>query len=765
MQLPRQEKTRKTETMVHGCAESGHESVIEMEEDVVTPNQEQQQYLEDIYAFALSKTLTKIPSPATVGLYSSCHNRNNMILEKMEVYMDEEAERIENEHKGNPRSPSCTGFFALIGRLIFYRPIQTKKNQQHHDIRFIYVDFSAWHFAGSDLLWAGIAIRLFQAMQWNFGKLQLALYRVAQYDEEDEIKRKVVKNGDNDWRSKKICCCPLWLLALLVLVVPLTVLIFLLTFDFPKAVEKPGEEMKKKVGVLEGLVIASLGVPAASAARFGFQMVKNLLYSQDLNIKKGMDNQRVSSKLGFMNEVRKELWFVSRFIQFMEIFERRRIRVVLKITNLDRCAPKKIVAVLEAISILLSDEESPFISILAADPHVIMQKVNFADGCFSREDRAYALLNRIVTLAFTVPPLSDESKHSLFQSLTSNPSYPQNMSIGNNQIRSRTSQKTDVTKVVVPLEELNPLMNKTEVTLDVNDDDVEGTVMSILTSDDKNLDKYMSDDATSLRRVINSIRMTVIIMKALKKQLPRLEYIAAWVVLANQWPCRLSWIIQCAEDSQQRAEIDGENVAKVDDSKTLWEVFSESRAELYVMSEQIEDILEQDGDPEIFERFLTVDFQFTVKDLKIFEVAIVNLDHTIKKELAQIRGTSRLKDSGWMRDLAPLPITTLINMDTEDVCKELERMEFHSKYVDIVKTNGLSGMALLFGNSEDLEDLLGMTFGEWATFRLHFLGLPPHLRPQTKNLPLAPSKPESQLFKFKAHAGFHYSSNPSLANN
>lgn len=39
---------------------------------------------DDIYAYALAKTLTKVSSPATVGLYSSCQNRNNMILEQME---------------------------------------------------------------------------------------------------------------------------------------------------------------------------------------------------------------------------------------------------------------------------------------------------------------------------------------------------------------------------------------------------------------------------------------------------------------------------------------------------------------------------------------------------------------------------------------------------------------------------------------------------------------------------------------------------------
>lgn len=37
-----------------------------------------------IFAYALSKALTKVSSPATVGLYSSCQNRINIILGQMQ---------------------------------------------------------------------------------------------------------------------------------------------------------------------------------------------------------------------------------------------------------------------------------------------------------------------------------------------------------------------------------------------------------------------------------------------------------------------------------------------------------------------------------------------------------------------------------------------------------------------------------------------------------------------------------------------------------
>lgn len=470
-----------------------------------------------------------------------------------------------------------------------------------------------------------------------------------------------------------LCCCPLWLFVLCLLVLPLIILVFLLTVDIPTSHLNATQGMdgsKGHLGVLEGMVIAALGVPAASGLRFFLLMLKNLIFNQDLNIKKGMDNERVSSQLGFMNEVRKEMWFLSRFIQFMEVFEGRRIRIVLKITCLDRCSPEKIVSVLNAVNILLSDDESPFISILAVDPGVLVQKVNFADGCFCKEERGHALLGRITTLAFTVPPLCDDSKHSLLHSMAAKFSTSNEATRKTRPVKS--SSFSDQHRIEVALQELGPLVNKGTVELNVKDEDVEDWLRNVLSSKDRKLNKYISDDNMFMRRVINSMRVTVIIMKASKLGIPYSpQYTAAWVVLANQWPCRLSWIIQCVEDAQQRAGTG--HAAILDDNTTLWKVFSESRAELYVMSMQIEDLLEQDGDPELFEQFLLVDFPFTVKDLTTFKVATVNLDQTIKAELAQIRGTTRLKDSGWMRDLAPLPIATIMKMDTEDVCREVRR--------------------------------------------------------------------------------------------
>ncbi|XP_043995592.1 NTPase KAP family P-loop domain-containing protein 1 isoform X2 [Gambusia affinis] len=706
---------------------------------------------DNIYAYALSKTLTKVSSPATVGLYSSCEDRLYVILDQIGVYINRESLRIEQKSDKGQKplavKLSVKDLLLLIVRLLFYTPVWTTENQNHHNVRFLYVNFSAWHFAGSDMLWAGIAIRLFHAMQMNFGKLQLALYRVTQYDEEDEVKEKEVKDIPNNWISKKVCCCPLWFFLLSIIIVPVVLIVVFFVWVFPNAEIKPEEQgtgANREGNQLEGFVIASLGVPAVTGLRFAFQMVKNLIFSQEQNIKKGMDNERISNKLGFMNEVRKEMWFLTQFIKFMEVFERRKIRIVLKITHLDRCSPKKIVGVLEAMNILLSDEESPILSILAVNPSVLLEKVKFAENSICKEDRAHGLLNRIVTLAFTVPPMSENSKRSLFNSLNNTPGFSEDYPLRWNKHRRKTSVIEPIVLTIEESKESNPLINTNRDTFEMKEDELEQTVQTILTKGEKTLNKYMLEDAISMKRTISSVWVTVIIMKLLKKDFPDPEDTAAWVVLANQWPCRFSWILQCVEDEKQRAVIDHQNMSS-DDSKTLWEVFSESREELYVMRTHIEELLEQDGDPEVFEALLKDDeFEFTLKNLEIFQVGMVNLDQSIRRQLALIRGTCRLENSGWMRNIAPLPVTSLIKMTTDDICEE-DRMKLDSTYMETVKKHKLNGSALVFGDTEDLKALLGMTFGEWATFKLHFLSFVSPLRPQHENMLPLPAK--TQLFK------------------
>ncbi|KAL6469178.1 hypothetical protein MHYP_G00227020 [Metynnis hypsauchen] len=724
-------------------------------------------YSENVYAYALAKTLAKVHPPMTVGLYSSCHTRIKMILKNIEGHMNDEAKRREQKwvetSKPRPVKASIGDLLSLITRLVFYRPVWTEENQSRECVRYIFVKFSAWHFAGSDMLWAGLVMHLCQTLQDSFGKLQLGLFRVAQYDVEKYSKKKKIEDSSQNWRPKMVLCCPLWAFILMSFIGSLFILVPLIIYGFPQK-KNVGEGEKDAsgnsgYGVLEGFAIAALGVPAAGAVRFTVMLGKNLIFNQDLTVRRSLDNKKVSEQLGLMHEVRKEMRLLSCFVHFMEIFERRKIKVVLEITNLDRCTPEKIVGVLDAINILLSDEESPFISLIAVDPEVLTQQVDQAKGCFTKKDRAYSFLDRIITLPFTIPPLCEVSKCTVFRKIVCGQSE-----ISNSQsdevdkfCESETSisveDNSSITTSLIQ-GQATPLTTKPQnaemygfrnYVFDENEVErlIRSAFESIVLYNESSLHTYVSDNTVSMRRVINSIRVTIMIMEALKIEVPQPERVAAWVVLVDRWPCRLSWILQCVEDEEQSLQINENETGTptdVNHDKTLWNVFSEHRVELHVIGDEVEKFLERDDDPELFEMFLKKDFKFTVGEMAKFRSHTVNLDCSIKNELARIRGSKRVKGSGrsFYNTLSP---KSVINMSEEDVCNELSKLKLPEKYNQLVRENHINGQTLLLSDPADLRQVMQMTLGEWTTFRSHFLGVMSFgRRSQTKSTPVN-SKP------------------------
>lgn len=64
----------------------------------------------------------------------------------------------------------------------------------------------------------------------------------------------------------------------------------------------------------------------------------------------------------------------------MDAFTQQQTRLVIIVDGLDSCEQDKVLIVLDAVHVLFSDANRPFIIILAIDPHVI-SKVGFFNMC------------------------------------------------------------------------------------------------------------------------------------------------------------------------------------------------------------------------------------------------------------------------------------------------------------------------------------------------------------------------------------------------
>uniref|UniRef100_A0A8C8SRV2 NTPase KAP family P-loop domain containing 1 n=1 Tax=Pelusios castaneus TaxID=367368 RepID=A0A8C8SRV2_9SAUR len=534
--------------------------------------------------------------------------------------MHEEAIRREEEElkklNQKPRRPEGWGYFLLLWYLLFYQPVITEVHLRRENIQFLFIRFSAWQYAGSDKLWAGLVSTLCHNIRQHFGALPLSFYHVMG-------KRPRFASGfsQGEWLVNKRTCFTLGGLVFVLMagISLLSVALFV-----------PGI---KDYSMLKVLGSTSTTLSGSGILVTIFSVVKNLVISQKQRIEKMTDSEKFSSHLGFMSEVKKEIEMLTSFVYYMEVYQRRRLRIVLEITSLDMCYPERVVGVLNAINTLLSDTNAPFIFILVVDPSIIASCLEQTSSMKGMADNGYLFLNRTVTLPFSIPKMGIKSKlHHLHKAVQSREDLmyniiTQNVERGMKSVKGRTTKLVDM--------EASSEMDQSQI--DAQAVRCIHEAFHTLHNATDCLCQYIPENIIQMRRIVNTIPITIrLMLQQNTRHTMSPRAVAAWVVMANQWPCRLSWVLQCLEDRQQIRPADEFR------NQFLWEVFMENCKELYSMHKVLQNFLALDGDPELFEKFLSIDFPFTVQEADSFLNSTVNLDHSIRHKLGLIRGLNTL---------------------------------------------------------------------------------------------------------------------------
>ncbi|XP_063791851.1 NTPase KAP family P-loop domain-containing protein 1 [Pseudophryne corroboree] len=581
---------------------------------------------DDIYCACLSKSLCQVSTPVTVGLYAPFGGRVYMLLDRIIKCMREEATRITEKEEATLGQPSIKpvgwGFLHLLWRLFFYCPVITERHLERKSIQFIFVHFSAWQYAGSDRLWAGLVTTLCEEIRRHFGVLPLSVFNVLGSAPKRNLDS---ESDDKEWTFKKTFC-----IILVVTIVLLLIGLLLLVVPINSKTHKGDERVSTVFGSLATVVAGS------SIAMTLFKLCKSVLVSQKQKIERLVNSQKFSSQMGFMNEVKKEVQLITQIVQYMEIFQKQKIRVVLQITSLELCAPDKVVGVLDALNTLLSDQKSPFISILVVDPSIIVTCLENASSLKGMADNGYMFLNRTVTLPFSVPALGKKTKLQLLRKAVKRKEDLIDWPCRNDANRGT---KTGITESMKLLREELTDDEEQEVYTPFHPGNCIKNTFYSLYSEHEVLHEYIPDSICQMKRIVNAIPVMVHLMILSKIQWNNMfsKSVAAWVVLCNQWPCRLSWILQCLEDEEQQGSKEGFSTC------LLWDVFKENSTELFSLKTGLKNLLDLDGDPEIFMKFLSKDFPFTVEESRKLIQCTVNLDSSIKNKMGLLRGINNLQ--------------------------------------------------------------------------------------------------------------------------
>ncbi|NWV91855.1 NKPD1 protein, partial [Machaerirhynchus nigripectus] len=517
-----------------------------------------------------------------------------------------EAAELQRGHR-RPRSPRGWGLLAALWLLAFYEPVVTEGHLRRKNLEFLFVRFSAWEFAGCDKLWAGLVTTLCHHVRRHFGALPLSVFHVL-----GSRPRFASGFSQREWVLKKGACLRLWGL-LLVLAAGLAVLLVALLV--------PGVKEHRALKVV-GSAAASLS--GSSLLLGALSVLKNLVVSEKKKIERLTNSDRFAGQLGFMSKVRGEVEVLVDFLAFMEVFERRRLRVVLEITGLDLCYPEKAAGVFNAMATLLSDANAPFIFLLAVDPSVIVPCLEQAGCMRGLADNGYLYLSRAVSLPFSIPETGARSRLRSVQAAIQTREDLMYRIIAGNVAKSRGAggvpgwKEADSEAVAWIHEAFRCLHDGSDV-----------------------LSGYLPDNGASVRRIVNTVPITLrlLLHRSGGAGVASPRAAAAWVVLADRWPCRLSWTLQCLEDAGQSVPAPAPADAA---GRSLWSIFRENAGELSALRQPLGKVLSLDGDPELFQAFLARDFPFSAAEAREFLGVTVNLDHSIRRQMGLLRGLGRL---------------------------------------------------------------------------------------------------------------------------
>ncbi|GFH57082.1 hypothetical protein CTEN210_13558 [Chaetoceros tenuissimus] len=302
--------------------------------------------------------------------------------------------------------------------------------------KYIFAEFNAWTYNGSDNLWASLVEQLYTVVEEEFSPLEVRSHRAS-----IDLLKKYSKDNDNDEeegvdkeeeRAGALFRFYMWTIMSFALAI-IGVAIGIWLFQDSRN-EDNGSDVEARprgtyfIGQIGGITFLTMSpIPLLKQL---FIFLKDILpilrqghrqLIQSAIFGKRFRRRDFSQEMGFMSEVKTEIEYLFDFLQVKRKHDEATnkthpVRLCIFVDDLDRCNSKTVVSVLEAVFLLLS--ESPITCYLAIDTRLVVASI---DEHYTVHDRAgingYDFLEKIIQLPFCVPDLTDSKKQAFINRL------------------------------------------------------------------------------------------------------------------------------------------------------------------------------------------------------------------------------------------------------------------------------------------------------------------------------------------------------------
>ncbi|XP_074651491.1 uncharacterized protein LOC141906167 isoform X2 [Tubulanus polymorphus] len=534
------------------------------------------------------------------------------------------------------------GKLQLILQVLFMNP--PKSTREVHLVRFLFSGYTRIVSGGGEQSIATMLASLCEQIEKEFGILATRLYSV--------FKNRKADSG----RYRAICCVPYFVIAI-IFFCSLVAAICLISIYPLKDIEKNN---KPVYGALIGLGIV-VGVIIIGHVYTWIKVIAALFRSQRSRILHAATEMK-SSKFNverFIQHIKHEVQIINGMVRCINSFTGRQYRLVIYVDGLDSSEQEKLLQVLDILNILFSENESPFITILAIDPHIIIKGIEqnlpglFRDSNINGHDYLRNIVHLPVFLqnqGHPVPTVVIGSHLRATNESHDHRESPPKIHINDKEyltVKSASRRSSGADESANKREVQSPLLarrgrpeflrNESIMSsLSLDKFSIRGnkhrhpdrfsmgssSYFASTTDLSKTLLKhdYFSDvNPRNMRRLLNIIAVTGRLLRAYD-----VEYswhrLATWINLTEQWPYRTAWIVWYYEDTSD-----------LDESTSLKDIYEKVLPRVPVSREQ-EPLLEIDRNARKLEALLSgMSPMLNVSDLKKFLPCSINMDPFLRK--------------------------------------------------------------------------------------------------------------------------------------
>ncbi|KAG7307285.1 hypothetical protein JYU34_007450 [Plutella xylostella] len=347
--------------------------------------------------------------------------------------------------------------------------------------------------------------------------------------------------------------------------------------------------------------------------------------------------------------LRPEVHATTSVVSCLDAFTGQQTRLVVVVDALDSCEQEKVLALLNSVHALCSDPGSPFILLLAIDPHIISKAVEVnSRRAFSESNiGGWDYLRNMVQLPFYLQnsalrrvKVAQQTATRRMQVLANNDDLSASLQ------RSVSARRLSSTSELMSSQErIKPTKESTQSARTRRLRPCESAASSVASglhrvgTDPPRIllqDDYFSDvNPRSMRRLMNVLYVTGRLMKAFQIDFNWYQ-LASWVNLTEQWPFRTSWILHHHDAAEDH----------IDDNTSLKHIYDKVKPLMNGLREA-GTLMELDRDERKLEVFLSLHrATLTAADLKIFLPFTINLDPYIRKLIKEQQQSGAEEDLG-----------------------------------------------------------------------------------------------------------------------